>query len=184
MASRRSRAGLDVSDLRELAQAARVSADELLADLRIAVSVASASALAGARLGMPVFTGEGANSIQQRGVAVQTLPGGIRVTDSVFSPTAQVAVMEEGRKPGAAFPPFGPIRRWVELKSRRGDLDLAWTGRKGDAAVDVAAVHIGLSISRKGIAPRGFMSKAALAAGPVLLAEVESVADKLRRRIE
>lgn len=69
----------------------------------------------------PRFTGLAANSMQ----IDPPRPGGIQAgailwEGRVVNPLPYIATLEFGRRPGQPGPPLAPIRRWVELKVRRG----------------------------------------------------------------
>ena len=165
------------------ARLAGVNADQLKHELLSAVAVAGAVTQAEARLHAPVFTGEVVNGIGLSPPALQRGPAGISAVSTVFTTAPHSIVMEDGRSPGATHPPIGPIRRWVELKSRRGQLSLEWTGETGDKAVNVAAFVIASSIRRRGIEPRNFMEKAGELGEKVLFQEAQAAAERWSRGV-
>jgi hypothetical protein len=96
---------------------------------------------------MPVYRGrlKGsiASEVKQEGVG--SIVGKV---GSTLKSEEYPAVMEFGRKPGAAFPPLEPLMRWVHLV----------LGVPNEEAKGVAYV-VGRSIARKGIKGRRFMQK-------------------------
>lgn len=175
----------DVSELVRAAEAFR--ADVLAEELLRRVARVEGLAMAQARSAAPVFTGELANQILARPPQVEVTGGGsVRVSGTIELASAHGYVLEEGRRPGARRPPFGPIRRWVELLVRRGKLDVSRVegARSTEEAIDVVAGAMVETIHRRGIAPRRFMEAAARYAEPILQAEVDQAAEEFRRRME
>jgi len=176
-------ARVDISELTRFAKDANVAALELEGSLKAALATSTTVGLAAAREGMPVFTGEGVNSILSKGVSVRQKPDGFIYRDSFFSTTPQVVVLDTGRRAGQTAPPPAAIRRWVELKVRRGAFDVSWTGETGSDAIDFATQKLVASIKRRGIPGRGFFLAAAGAAEATLRKELELLADKFRNRV-
>jgi len=167
---------VDVNELRQVGFEWAKAPEALLKRLANAIDETAAVGQAEARLGAPVFTGELANSIQIRAAQLVASPPALLMRGEVVTNVAHGVVMEEGRRPGARQPPFGPIRRWVYLLVRRGRMDVRWTGEKDEQdQIDSAAFVIARSIGRKGISPRRFMAKAAEKIEPLLHARVQGV---------
>lgn len=173
----------NVSELRKLAVDAGIAATELEQRLQKALTKASIAGLATWREAMPIFTGEGVNSILAKGVTKTPGPGGFVYTDLLFATTPQVIVADEGRKPGATPPPLGPIKRWIELKVGRGGFDIDWTGKVGDAAVTTAAIKVAQAIGQRGLPAGRHAAKASRAAKTVLEIELKDAAEDFRRRL-
>lgn len=180
-----SQSRFDVSELHQLARDAGLAAAEHVQLLKAALARASGAGMAEAREKAPAFTGELAGSIVVRGVQIEERGSSIRLDDLISTTVDHSIVQEEGRRPGARWPPIGPIARWVQLMVRRGKLDVSWTEREDEKqAIYVAALFIAATISRRGLPGRRFMAAGAAVAETVLVAECELVAEQLRRRIE
>ena len=175
---------IDLSELRRLAADLEISTDEMLREVIDAVQRTSAKVTAEAHTGAPVFEGHLAGGIHARGVQISELPSGIRIDDMVHATQPHSAVIEEGREPCGPMPPPEPIRRYVELLAKRGRINLAWTGKKGNAAIDSATYFLRVAIARRGIAPRMFMDSAAKEGEVFLVAALDDVAERFRRRVE
>lgn len=163
-------------------------------DLETDVLETSAYAQGVARESSPIFRGTLVNSIQVEPVLVVDLGNGIRIQGGVFTATPYAVVQDEGRRPGAPMPPLAPIQRWVELKVRRGDMQMpadiddmsdqlrsdAAPNRRRRRARSTASRIRGLayviarSIGRKGIVAKHFMQKAEAAATVHLEARVNA----------
>ncbi len=132
----------------------------------------------------PVYTGELANGIQLRPAQVLQTGPSIAIRASVFTTVPHGVIMEEGRAPGR-WPPFAPIHRWVELKVRRGQMDVSWTGIRDEArAIRSAAFVIQRKIGQKGIDPRKFFEKAAGRLDPLFQQQMQEAADAAAALIE
>lgn len=142
-----------------------------------AVSNASAATVSESRAHTPVFTGRLANSIQASGVrTLYGRAGEIVVQDVVQSSTPYAVVLENGRRPGSRMPPDQPIRRWVTLKTRRGQFDLdVRPGESFASAVERATFALRRSIAKKGIKARRFIAKGARLGRVVLARELDGL---------
>lgn len=182
------RVRFDVSDLLMKVRAMQRTAARVEADLRRAVARALAITWTEAKAGAPVHTGALAGSIQRLGPDVATAGHGITVRAQVVTPLPYAVVMEEGRRPGAPMPPEDPIRRWVELKIRRGDIEgaipteavrrrrsgKAWRDAEV-AIIDALTFVIRRAIAAKGIAGRWFFRRAAEKGRAVLTNELGAI---------
>jgi len=163
---------VDASELTQLGALLQRAPDGLRQDLVGDVAATAGLAQGLAREGAPVFRGTLANGIHTTPIVVSGTGGGIEISGSVIATAPHSIVMEEGRRPGAPMPPLEPIRRWVELKVRRGDLFVQGdaysttthrrrrSGRNRESQIKGLAYVIARSIGRKGIRGRGFMRKA------------------------
>ena len=175
---------LDFREMFDLAKDAGVTAEELQTGLVEDVTDASIVANAAAKAKAPVFTGELAGGIGIRGVRITSSSRGVKISDVVFATSPHALVQEEGRAPGATTPPLGPIFRWVQLRQRRNNIDLSWTGEEGDDAALVAAIKLQHVIGKRGLAPRRFMEAGADAGQAELERRLLDRADTIRRRME
>lgn len=162
---------VDASELRKAGVAARRLTRAMQADMLGAVTRTQLVVLEQARSGAPVFTGFLANSIQPDEPVIARRGDGITVSGVVQSTAPYAVVMEEGRRPGAAMPPHRPLRRWVELMVRRGKM--AITG-----SIDSVTFLIRRAIARRGLPPRRFMARAAVAGEAHLQGEVSALAQR------
>ena len=153
----------------------RETPEEIQRGMQQAVFTTSLAAQAEARAHAPVFMGTLSNSIQIVPPQVAVRGGAIVMTGSVESSEPYAIVQEEGRRPGARMPPAAPIERWVELKGRRGDLDLE--GR----SIRSVAYLIRRKIARKGTPGKGFFEKARKVAERVLRREVDEALGRALR---
>ncbi len=143
-------------------------------DIRSAIVIVQATTVEVARSGAPRFTGGLANSIVSVPPVVR-LVSGVGAVESV-SGVVQTGVAyalpaEEGRKPGK-WPPYQPIRRWVDLMLKRGRFSEGGAkysaGRRGskkrakhDALVERLTFLVRRKIGRKGTDGKKFMEAAA-----------------------
>lgn len=194
---------VDTSQLRDAGEVMKVAGAELRRDLETDVLATAAYAQGIAREASPIFRGSLVNSIQVDdlvridGSDVAVLRSGIS------SSLPHTSVQEDGRRPNRPFPPIGAIRRWVELKVRRGQMSLrplddgttanmrADAGprrrRRGKRQTDASRIKglafvIARSIARKGIKGKRFMFRAGVAAQPYLEARVNATIEKWARR--
>ncbi len=173
----------NVTELLKLAADAGIAATVLEKTLKKAVTKASIAGMAVWRGAMPIFTGEGVNSILTKGVKTVNTGGGFVYTDVIFATATQVIIADEGRGRGLTPPPLGPIKRWVELKVSRGAIDISWTGKTGDAAVTTAAVKIQQAIGARGLPAGRQTAKAKRAAQTALELEVQAAVEQFRRKL-
>lgn len=178
------RGRINADALFRMARDAGIETEVLRRELLRVVGVSALATQAEARLKAPVFSGELAGGIMTQGPRLISKGERFLITDRVFATSPQGLPMEEGRAPGESFPPLAIIRRWVALKVRRNQLDVSWTGEEGEAAIDSAAYVIAVSIHRKGIKARRFMTQAAAVGGRRLASEVDDTVAKWRRRLE
>jgi len=172
-------------------------------DLETDVAATSAVAQRVAGEASPVFRGTLANSIQVQPVLSIDATAGLSITGGIETGAPHAIVMEEGRRPGARMPPLQAIRRWVELKIRRGDMQMpADIGdmstqlrsdagprtrrrrkRSTESRVKGLAFVIARSIARKGIKGRLFMRKAEVAATTDLAARITETTNRWVARL-
>ncbi len=177
------RANMNVTELLKLGADLGIAAIELEKTLKKAVTKASIAGLATWRGAMPIFTGEGVNSILSKGVSKTPTAAGFVYTDVLFATTTQVIIADEGRAAGLTPPPLGPIKRWIELKVSRGAFDISWTGKTGEAAVTTAAVKVQQAIGKRGLPAGRQTVKAKRAAQAALALEIGQAVETLRRRL-
>lgn len=118
------RVKLDTTKLRRAADAARIAVPKAM-EKRVTQFVTGGTQLAkaGVQKAAPVFRGILASSLRTD-VVGSAIRGEAIVRGKVFSNGAAAVyagVVDRGRRPGT-FPNVGAIRRWVDLKIKRGEI--------------------------------------------------------------
>ncbi len=151
--------------------------DDIRASITMMLDRISAFAQKVAVTNAPANTGLLRNSIH-------TIPAHIRGNEFIAGIQTNLpyaVVMEQGRRPG--WPPYAPLKRWVQLKTRKGDMKLP-KGMSKKRGVESLTFLVRRGIKRHGIKPRWFFKKAEHAVNLKFGREIAALGAAIKRAWE